>query len=92
MHLAIAATRNRFQSFCGRSRRSIRLASRARSGFLGGFLNLGGNIAGIFVPLIVGLIVQFTGSYFLALAFFAAAGIGLLLCSLSIDYTRKIQG
>jgi ACS family D-galactonate transporter-like MFS transporter len=67
------------------------LASRARSGFLGGFLNLGGNIAGIFVPLIVGLIVQFTGSYFLALAFFAAAGIGLLLCSLSIDYTRKIQ-
>jgi ACS family D-galactonate transporter-like MFS transporter len=66
------------------------LASRGRSGFLGGCMNLGGNIAGIAVPLIVGLIVQFTGSYFLALMFFAAAGVALLVCSLSIDYSRKL--
>lgn len=66
------------------------LASRDRSGFLGGCMNLGGNIAGITVPLIVGFIVQFTGSYFLALMFFAAAGVALLACSLSIDYSRKL--
>ena len=30
------------------------------------------------MPIIVGLIVQITGSYFLALMFFAAAGVGLL--------------
>lgn len=66
------------------------LASRGRSGFLGGCMNLGGNIAGITVPLIVGFIVQFTGSYFLALMFFAAAGVALLVCSLSIDYSRKL--
>ena len=41
------------------------LASRARSGFLGGCMNLAGNIAGITVPVIVGFIVQATGSYFL---------------------------
>jgi ACS family D-galactonate transporter-like MFS transporter len=66
------------------------LASRSRAGFLGGCMNLGGNIAGVSVPIIVGLIVQYTNSYFLALMFFAAAGIALLICSLSIDYSRKL--
>jgi ACS family D-galactonate transporter-like MFS transporter len=36
------------------------------------------------------MIVQFTGSYFLALMFFAAAGVGLLLASTAIDYEKKI--
>jgi MFS transporter, ACS family, D-galactonate transporter len=66
------------------------LAGRDKSGFLGGCMNLGGNIAGITTPLIVGFIVQATGSYFLALMFFAAAGIGLLISSTLIDYTRKL--
>jgi ACS family D-galactonate transporter-like MFS transporter len=66
------------------------LATRDRAGFLGGCMNLGGNIAGITVPIIVGLIVQFTGSYFLALMFFAAAGVALLICSTAIDYSRKL--
>jgi ACS family D-galactonate transporter-like MFS transporter len=66
------------------------LGTRNKIGFLGGFMNLGGNIGGIAVPIIVGAIVQFTGSYFLALMFFAAAGIGLLVCSSSIDYETKI--
>jgi ACS family D-galactonate transporter-like MFS transporter len=66
------------------------LASRSRAGFLGGCMNLGGNIAGVSVPIIVGLIVQYTNSYFLALMFFAAAGVALLICSLSIDYSRKL--
>ena len=66
------------------------LGTRNKVGFLGGFMNLGGNIGGIAVPIIVGTIVQLTGSYFLALMFFAAAGIGLLLCSSVIDYERKL--
>jgi MFS transporter, ACS family, D-galactonate transporter len=66
------------------------LAGRDKSGFLGGCMNLGGNIAGILTPLIVGFIVQTTGSYFLALMFFAAAGIALLICSTLIDYSRKL--
>ncbi len=66
------------------------LATRDRAGFLGGCMNLGGNIAGISVPIIVGFIVQITGSYFLALMFFAAAGVALLICSSAIDYSRKL--
>jgi len=66
------------------------LATRDKSGFLGGTMNLGGNIGGILVPLLVGLIVQSTGSYFFALMFFAAAAVGLLVSSLAIDYSRKL--
>lgn len=66
------------------------LGSRDKIGFLGGLMNLGGNIGGICVPIIVGTIVQVTGSYFLALMFFALAGAGLFLCSVSINYEKKI--
>jgi ACS family D-galactonate transporter-like MFS transporter len=58
------------------------LATRDRAGFLGGCMNLGGNIAGISVPIIVGFIVQYTG--------FAAAGVALFICSTAIDYSRKL--
>ncbi len=53
-------------------------------------MNLGGNIAGITTPIIVGFIVQATGSYFLALMYFAFAGVGLLICSTVIDYSRRL--
>ena len=66
------------------------LASRARSGFLGGCMNFAGNIAGITVPVIVGFIVQATGSYFLALMFFAFAAVALFVCSTAIDYSHKL--
>ncbi|MDQ6680029.1 MAG: MFS transporter [Pseudomonadota bacterium] len=67
------------------------LGTRERVGFLGGTMNLGGNIAGIGVPIVVGLIVQVTGSYFLALMLFAGAGVGLFICStMLIDYSKKL--
>jgi ACS family D-galactonate transporter-like MFS transporter len=66
------------------------LASRARAGLLGGCMNFAGNIAGVAVPTIVGFLVQSTGSYFLALMFFAAAAVALLVCSALIDYSRKV--
>lgn len=53
--------------------------------------DLGGNCAGIGVPILVGLIVQATGSYYMALMLFAAAGAGLFICStMLIDYDKKI--
>jgi ACS family D-galactonate transporter-like MFS transporter len=67
------------------------LGTKDRVGFLGGTMNLGGNCAGIGVPILVGVIVQATGSYDLALMLFAAAGAGLFVCStLLIDYSRKL--
>lgn len=67
------------------------LGRRARVGFLGGAMNLGGNVAGIGVPIAVGLIVQTTGSYDMAMTLFAAAGAGLFLCATTlIDYNRKL--
>jgi MFS transporter, ACS family, D-galactonate transporter len=66
------------------------LTDRGRVGVLGGMMNFAGNIAGILVPIIVGVIVQVTGSYFLALMFFSASGVLYLISSLSIDYSRKL--
>jgi ACS family D-galactonate transporter-like MFS transporter len=66
------------------------LASRNKVGMLGGLLNFGGNLGGMVIPIAIGAIVQFTGSYFLALMCFAAMGVGLLLCSIGIDYETKI--
>lgn len=67
------------------------LGTRNRVGFLGGTMNLGGNCAGIGVPILVGMIVQATGSYDMAMMLFAAAGAGLFVCStILIDYSKKI--
>lgn len=67
------------------------LGTRKRVGFLGGVMNLGGNFAGIGVPILVGLIVQATGSYDMAMMLFAAAGAGLFVCSsIVIDYSKKV--
>src|SRR6266571_1534996 len=66
------------------------LTDRGRAGVLGGMMNFAGNLGGIFVPIIIGVIVQATGSYFLALMFFTASGILYLVSSLVIDYSRKL--
>ena len=60
------------------------------AGVLGGMMNFAGNIGGIVVPIIVGVIVQATGSYFLALMFFTACGVLYTCSSLIIDYSRKL--
>jgi MFS transporter, ACS family, D-galactonate transporter len=66
------------------------LTDRGRAGVLGGMMNFAGNIGGILVPIIVGVIVEVTGSYFLALMFFSASGVLYLISSLIIDYSRKL--
>ncbi len=66
------------------------LATKNKVGFLTGIMNFSGTLMGISVPIIVGLIVQYTGSYFPAMMFFVAAGIGLLIFTSLIDYERKL--
>ena len=66
------------------------LGTRDKVGLLGGIMNLGANVGGVLAPLAVGLIVQMTGSYFLALMVFTGAGIGLFFCSTSINYEKKL--
>ena len=61
-----------------------------RAGFLAGCMNFAGNIAGIVIPVVVGLIVSATGSYTLALMVFAAAGAGLFLCSVGMRYRHAL--
>jgi ACS family D-galactonate transporter-like MFS transporter len=60
----------------------------AQAGFLAGCMNFAGNISGIVIPVIVGLIVSLTGSYYLALMTFAAVGAGLFACSVGMRYRR----
>jgi ACS family D-galactonate transporter-like MFS transporter len=59
-----------------------------KAGFLAGCMNFAGNISGIVIPVVVGLIVSVTGSYYLALMTFAAVGAGLFVCSVGMRYRR----
>ena len=59
-----------------------------KAGFLAGAMNFAGNFSGIVIPVTVGLIVSATGSYYLALMVFAAAGAGLFVCSVGMRYRR----
>ena len=48
------------------------------------------NIGGAIIPLVIGAIVGSTGSYFLAILLFACFGLGIGLCSLVINFNKKI--
>lgn len=48
-----------------------------------------GNMAGVIVPILIGLIVQFTGSYFLVLIFFVIMAVLLAVFSSLIDYRER---
>jgi ACS family D-galactonate transporter-like MFS transporter len=65
------------------------LGGKSKAGVLGGSMNLCGNMVGVIVPILIGLIVQFTGSYFLALIFFVVMAFGLMLFSSLIDYRER---
>ncbi len=66
------------------------LATRNRTGVLAGMMNFVGNIAGIFVPILIGFIVGMTGSYFLALMFFVAVAVTQLVMAMLINYQRRL--
>ncbi len=66
------------------------LVGRRQAGIVIGMMNFSGNVGGIVGPILVGVIVQQTGSYFLALMMFTASGLLYLTGSLMIDYERKL--
>lgn len=61
----------------------------SRTGVLGGTMNFCGNMAGVLVPIVIGLIVQFTGDYFFALIFFVVAAVLIAVFSSLIDYRER---
>jgi ACS family D-galactonate transporter-like MFS transporter len=66
------------------------IAQREHVGTLAGCMNFSGNIAGIVTPIVVGLIVSITGSYFMSLMMFALFGLLLAGASFSLNFNKKI--
>ncbi len=66
------------------------LTVRSQAGILGGMMNMFSNVGGIIIPLVTGVVVSMTGSYFAALILFAACGLCYLVCSLLINYEKKL--
>ncbi len=89
--VALLAATQFFLRWCGTywTMPSI-LANPRSAGLLAGTMNFAGNISGIVVPIVVGVILDVTGSYFLALMFFALLGAGLFACSMGQSYRRSV--
>jgi len=67
-----------------------RLASTQHVGRLSGAMNFLGNVAGILSPILVGVIVQSSGSFVGVFIMFAIAGLLMAIPSVAIDYSRKL--
>lgn len=65
------------------------LAKPDRVGFVGGVMNFAGTSAGIVVPIVAGLLVQFTGGYTAVLVFLVCCAAVYLIGSLSIDFEGR---
>jgi MFS transporter, ACS family, D-galactonate transporter len=66
------------------------LTVRSQAGILGGMMNFFSNTGGIIIPIVTGFIVSVTGSYFSALILFSICGLVYLICSLMINYEKKL--
>jgi ACS family D-galactonate transporter-like MFS transporter len=66
------------------------IAQRQHVGVIGGCMNFAGNIAGVITPIYIGLIVQFTGSFYAGLMIFAVAGLLLAISGAIINYEKKV--
>lgn len=69
------------------------LAAPARVGLIGGVMNLAGSVGGIFVPILVGVILQFFGGFGAVLAFFAVCAALFVMATLfiSLDGKREVS-
>jgi ACS family D-galactonate transporter-like MFS transporter len=67
-----------------------RLASSRYVGQLSGAMNFSGNVAGILTPILVGVIVQATGSFVSVFVIFAIAGLVMAGSSVAINYNRAL--
>lgn len=67
------------------------LAKPDKVGLVGGVMNFAGTSSGIIVPIVAGLLVQFTGGYTAVLVYLAICAAVYLVGSLSIDFEGKKQ-
>lgn len=58
-------------------------------GIVAGAMNFMGNIGGAIVPILVGMIVTLTGSYYWAIILFMAFAIGLCIFPIGINMNKK---
>jgi ACS family D-galactonate transporter-like MFS transporter len=59
-------------------------------GIVAGAMNFMGNIGGAIVPILVGMIVTLTGSYYWAIILFMAFAIGLCIFPIGINMNKKV--
>jgi MFS transporter, ACS family, D-galactonate transporter len=67
------------------------LAGPARAGVLGGVMNFCTTAFSVASTILIGVIVQETGSYFYVLTYFGGNGLLLFLCSMAIRYRRPVR-
>ena len=81
-----------FEKWCGCLYWSLPAlcTDRKHSGAVGGAMNMFGNLGGAIVPIVVGLIVGATGSYYWALMLFVALAVALGVLPALINYNKKI--
>lgn len=66
------------------------LAGRQHAGVVGGMMNTAGAAGGILSPLVMGFVIEGTGSYFAGLMFFSSCGLVYLIATLLIDWGRRL--
>lgn len=64
------------------------LAPKDRVGLVGGFMNMANSCAGILVPILVGIILQFTGSFTSVLIYFGICSGTYILGTLFINFNK----
>nr|WP_281386242.1 MFS transporter [Megasphaera hominis] len=81
-----------FEKWCGCLYWSLPAlcSDRKHSGAVGGAMNMFGNLGGAIVPIVVGLIVGATGSYYWALMLFVGLAVALGVLPALINYNKKI--
>lgn len=67
------------------------LGAQKVAGTICGTMNFSSNLFAAIIPILIGFIVQLTGNYYIAMMFFAAAAIGYLICSLLINFDKKME-
>ncbi len=67
------------------------LGAQKVAGTICGTMNFTSNLFAAIIPIFIGFIVQMTGNYYAAMMFFAAAAVGYLVCSMTINFDKKME-
>ena len=67
------------------------LGAQSVAGTICGTMNFTSNLMAAILPIFIGFLVQSTGNYYAAMMFFALSAVGYLVCSLAIDFDKKMD-